>query len=185
MKPSVVALTAAAIFLLMIKADAKVMEEVYKEIEWSTIFFFLGMFTLIFALEKLGFIDIMSSVFIKASVYPFLLIFMVLWIPLLAASILSAVPMVMVMIPIVQRVIGVVQLNSHVSSNIWWALVLGACFGGNMTMIGAAANIVVSGLTSNLERGRITFSNFFKYAFPVVMISGVIATFYITIKTFL
>ncbi|MCD6546263.1 MAG: ArsB/NhaD family transporter [Thermotogae bacterium] len=184
-KPSVVALTAAAIFLLMIKADAKVMEEVYKEIEWSTIFFFLGMFTLIFALEKLGFIDIMSSVFIKASVYPFLLIFMVLWIPLLAASILSAVPMVMVMIPIVQRVIGVVQLNSHVSSNIWWALVLGACFGGNMTMIGAAANIVVSGLTSNLERGRITFSNFFKYAFPVVMISGVIATFYITIKTFL
>ncbi|MDI3472680.1 MAG: hypothetical protein PWQ20_754 [Thermotogaceae bacterium] len=184
-KPSVVALTAAAVFLLMIKADSKTMSEVYREIEWSTIFFFLGMFTLIYALEELGIIDIVSTLFVKASVYPFILILLVLWIPLFATSVLSAVPMVMLMIPIVEKVIQTSQLNAHVSSNIWWALVFGACFGGNMTMIGAAANIVVSGLTSNLEKGRITFSNFLKYAFPVVMITGVIATFYMALKTFL
>jgi len=184
-KPSIVALAAAAVFLLLIKADSKIMEEVYKEIEWSTIFFFLGMFALIFALEKVGFIDILSSVFVKASIYPFFLIIMIIWIPLLATSVLSAVPMVMVMIPVIQKVLEVIPINqAHVSSNIWWALVFGACYGGNMTMIGAAANIVVSGLSSNLERGRITFSNFFKYAYPIVIISGVIATFYIGVKAF-
>lgn len=184
-KPSVVALTAAAVFLLLIKADSKVMEEVYKEIEWSTIFFFLGMFALIFALEKVGFIDILSSVFVKASIYPFLLILMIIWIPLFATSVLSAVPMVMIMIPVIQRILEVAAFhNASVSSNIWWALVFGACYGGNMTMVGAAANIVVSGLASNLERGRITFSNFFKYAYPMVIISGVIATFYMEIKIF-
>jgi Na+/H+ antiporter NhaD/arsenite permease-like protein len=88
--------------------------------------------------------------------------------------------MAMIMVPIVHNLIQKsAEANIQLSPLIWWALVFGTCFGGNMTVVGAAANIVVSGMSEKLQRGRINFSNYLRYALPIVMISGVLSTGYI------
>ncbi|HOO31830.1 MAG TPA: sodium:proton antiporter [Thermotogota bacterium] len=185
--PAYVSLIAGAIMLIAIKASDKDMEEVFKKMEWGTIFFFIGMFILVFALESIGVIDLIGSGLMSITKIPGInemtvnIIFLTLmvWLPLLLTGIMSAVPMAMIMVPIVETLIQKsAEINIHISPLIWWALVFGTCFGGNMTVVGAAANIVVSGMTEKLQRGRITFSNYIRYATPIVIISGIMATGY-------
>lgn len=184
--PSLVSLLAAAIILLVLVVNNETMEYIFKKIEWETIFFFLGMFTVIYGLQAAGVIDQLVNVLVTVFPNTFFLILFVLWFSLLLSGFLSAVPMVMIMIPLVQSLISNPALgfasNSSLTETIWWALVLGACFGGNTTSVGAAANIVVTGMSKNLEKGSITFSNYVRYSFPKVMITGIIASVYIIIR---
>ncbi|MDK2951569.1 MAG: hypothetical protein PWQ77_1234 [Kosmotogales bacterium] len=184
--PSLVSLLAAAIILLILKVNNETMEYIFKKIEWETIFFFLGMFTVIYGLQAAGVIDQLVNLLVTVFPNTFFLILFVLWFSLLLSGFLSAVPMVMIMIPLVQSLVSNPALgfvsNSSLTETIWWALVLGACFGGNTTSVGAAANIVVTGMSKNLEKGSITFSNYVRYSFPKVMITGIIASVYIIIR---
>jgi len=184
--PSLVSLLAAAIILLILMVNNETMEYIFKKIEWETIFFFLGMFTVIYGLQAAGVIDQLVNLLVTAFPNTFFLILFVLWFSLLLSGFLSAVPMVMIMIPLVQSLVSNPALgfasNSSLTETIWWALVLGACFGGNTTSVGAAANIVVTGMSKNLEKGNITFSNYVRYSFPKVMITGIIASVYIIIR---
>jgi len=91
--------------------------------------------------------------------------------------------MAMIMVPIVQSIIEkAATAGIVINPDIWWALVMGTCFGGNMTVVGAAANIVVAGMSDKLERGKVTFPKFFQYAYPLVIVSGVVASAYILFK---
>ena len=189
--PAIVALIAGAVMLIVLKASDEDMEEIYKKMEWGTIFFFIGMFILVFALQSIGVIDLIGNGLMLITQIPGIneitvnIAFLVLliWIPLLLTGIMSAVPMAMIMVPIVHSLIDKSHaIGVEITPLIWWALVLGTCFGGNMTVVGAAANIVVTGMSDKLERGRITFSNYLNYSLPVVLISGIIATAYILIK---
>jgi len=189
--PAIVALIAGAVMLIVLRASDEDMEEIYKKMEWGTIFFFIGMFILVFALQSIGVIDLIGNGLMLITQIPGIsavavnITFLVLliWVPLLLSGIMSAVPMAMIMVPIVHSLIDKSHaLGIEITPLIWWALVLGTCFGGNMTVVGAAANIVVTGMSDKLERGRITFSNYLHYSLPIVMISGAIATVYILLK---
>ncbi|WP_456398754.1 SLC13 family permease [Mesoaciditoga sp.] len=173
--PSTVAIVAAAVLLLLIDADSKTMEKVYARIDWPTIFFFIGMFALVYALEQTGIADMISSTLSILIPNNFVLTMVVFWLALVMASILSAVPTVMIMIPIIHGFEKIFGSNSLV----WWALVMGQCLGGNLTIVGAAANMVVAGMTQKLERGRLEFSSYFKYALPAVVLSGATASAYL------
>ncbi len=173
--PSTVAIVAAAVLLLLIDANSKTMEKVYARIDWPTIFFFIGMFALVYALEQTGIADMISSTLSILIPNNFVLTIVVFWLALVMASILSAVPTVMIMIPIIHGFEKIFGSNSLV----WWALVMGQCLGGNLTIVGAAANMVVAGMTQKLERGKLEFSPYFKYALPAVVLSGVTASAYL------
>ncbi len=176
--PSTVAIIAAAIFLFLIKADSETMEKVYSRIDWSTIFFFIGMFALVYALEGTGISNDIASTLSVIIPNDFVLILVVLWLSILMASLLSAVPTVMIMIPIIHGFEKIFGANSFV----WWALVMGQSIGGNLTVVGAAANMVVAGMTKKLERGRLEFGRYFKYSLPAVLLSGTIVTAYLVAK---
>jgi Na+/H+ antiporter NhaD/arsenite permease-like protein len=189
--PAVVSLIAGAIMLIAIKASDKDMDEVFKKMEWGTIFFFIGMFILVYALESIGVIDLIGTGIMSITKIPgissvavnIIFIILIIWIPLLLTGVMSAVPMAMIMVPIVQTLIQKsAEINIQISPLIWWALVFGTCFGGNMTIVGSAANIVVSGMSEKIQRGRITFSNYIRYSAPIVIMSGTIATGYILLR---
>ncbi len=176
--PSTIAVVAAAVLLMLIDADSKTMEKVYSRIDWPTIFFFMGMFALVYALEETGIADMVSSGMAMMIPNNFVLTLVVFWLSLFMASLLSAVPTVMIMIPIIhgfERIFGS-------SSLVWWALIMGQSIGGNLTIVGAAANMVVAGMTQKTKRGKLEFSAYFKYALPAVLISGVTTTAYLVIK---
>ncbi len=189
--PALVSLLAGSAMLILLKTNNATMEEIFRKIEWGTIFFFIGMFTLVFALQKIGIIDLIGNGLLSITDVPgispvlvnVIFMMMVIWLPLFATGIMSAVPMAMIMVPIVQTLIlKSAAINITLDADIWWALVLGTCFGGNLTVVGAAANIVVAGMTDKLPRGRITFSNYMKYAMPLVMVSGVVSSGYILFR---
>ena len=176
--PSTIAIIAAAVFLLLIKANSETMEKVYSRIDWSTIFFFVGMFALVYALEETGIANDIASTLSVIIPNSFVLVIVILWLSILMSSFLSAVPTVMVMIPIIHGFEKIFGFNSLV----WWALVMGQCIGGNLTIVGAAANMVVAGMTKKLERGKLEFGRYFKYSFPAVLLSGTIVTTYLIAK---
>ena len=176
--PSTVAIVAAAVLLLLIDADSKTMEKVYARIDWPTIFFFIGMFAMVYALEQTGIADMISTTLSILIPNNFVLTIVVFWLAMLMASILSAVPTVMIMIPIIHGFEKIFGTNSLV----WWALVMGQCLGGNLTVVGAAANMVVAGMTQKLERGKIEFNAYFKYALPAVILSGITTSAYLVLR---
>ncbi len=176
--PSTVAIVAAAMLLLLIDADSKTMEKVYARIDWPTIFFFTGMFAMVYALEETGIADMISKALAVLIPNEMVLVLVVFWLALGMASVLSAVPTVMIMIPIIhgfERIFGPNPL-------VWWALVMGQCLGGNLTVVGAAANMVVAGMTQKLDRGKLEFQNYFRYALPAVLLSGGVATAYLMLR---
>lgn len=176
--PSTVAVVAAAILLILIDADSETMKKVYARIDWPTIFFFVGMFALVYALEETGIANMISSGMAMIIPNNFVLTLVVFWLALFMASLLSAVPTVMIMIPIIHGFERIFGSNSLV----WWALIMGQSIGGNLTIVGAAANMVVAGMTQKTKRGRLEFATYFKYALPAVIFSGVTATAYLIIK---
>lgn len=187
--PALVSLLAAAVLLFLLRVDSETMEKVFKKIEWGTIFFFLGMFTLVYGLEAVGVMEYLVNGLVHLFPSPIFLLLFVLWFPLLMAGLVSAVPMVMIMIPIVENIIHnsslIFSTNTGLADTLWWALVLGACYGGNGTIVGAAANIVVSGMSQKLERGKLTFSEYFRYSFPIVIVTGVIASLYVLFRYYI
>ncbi len=176
--PSTVSIVAAAVLLLLIDPDSKTMEKVYSRIDWPTIFFFTGMFAMVYALEETGIADMISHALAVLIPNEMVLILVVFWLALGMASVLSAVPTVMIMIPIIRGFEKIFGPNPLV----WWALVMGQCLGGNMTVVGAAANMVVTGMSQKLERGRLEFQNYFRYALPAVLLSGGMVTAYLMLR---
>jgi len=189
--PAIVSLIAGSILLIILKTNTPTMEEILKKMEWGTLFFFIGMFTLVFALQQLGFIDGIGKLFLALGemggaspvLANILLLLTMVWIPLFAAGIMGAVPIAMIMVPIVHSLLQrAAEASIAISPDIWWALVLGACYGGNLTLVAAAANIVVAGMVERMPTGRMTFPTFFRYSFPLVMASGIVASGYILLK---
>jgi Na+/H+ antiporter NhaD/arsenite permease-like protein len=153
-------------------------EHMLQEIEWSTLLFFMGLFILVGVLEKMGGIEwIAKNVFLRIGNNPYVMVLVVLWVSGIVSGFLDNIPFTITMIPIVQ----VMQATSPVPHNLlWWALSLGACFGGNLTMIGASANIVASGMARKLGYD-ITFIEFFRSSAVITLITLTISSAYLTL----
>jgi Na+/H+ antiporter NhaD/arsenite permease-like protein len=172
LEPAVVALGGATLLLLIAADDV---EHALGRVEWSTIFFFLGLFVMVGGLQQQGIIaaiaDAIGTVTGGSEVGEAMAI---LWGAALGSAMVDNIPFTAAMIPVVDELAA----DGPFDDANWWALALGACFGGNATMIAAAANVAATGV---LERaGRpISFVRFFAVGAPVTLLSLAIATVYL------
>jgi Na+/H+ antiporter NhaD/arsenite permease-like protein len=176
---STIALAGASLLLLISDVDVK---EVLEEVEWTTIFFFIGLFIIVGGLEVTGVIDILAKAMLKITHNdPLLTALVILWGSALFSAFVDNIPFTATMIPLI---LEMQKLGHFDIQPLWWALALGACLGGNGTIIGASANVVTSGLLE--ERGyKLSFGEFFKYAFPMMMITIVISTIYLITRYYM
>jgi Na+/H+ antiporter NhaD/arsenite permease-like protein len=180
LEPATVALAGAALLLIITRIDPA---ELLAEVEWTVLFFFIGLFVLVGALEKVGVVEYLARQFMAVSENPTILVVLLLWLTAVVSAFLSAVPTVTVLIPLVQVVVNHMAANGapDVAPAFWWALAAGACLGGNATVVGAAANIAVVGL-SQKEREPLNFKAFSSVGVPVTILSLVLTSAYIVLR---
>ena len=174
LESSVIALTAAATILLISRFN---LEEAIKGVEWSTIGFFLGLFIVVGALEHTGVIGMLAELIIGltgGNVVATMLV--ILWASAIFSAILDNIPFVATMIPIIVAM----EATGMDVTPLWWALSLGACLGGNGTLIGASANVVLSSISTR-EGYPITFIDFLKVGFPIMILTTLISMVYLLI----
>ena len=174
LESGVIALTAAAIILLVSRAD---LEEVIHDVEWPTIGFFLGLFIVVGGMEQTGVIEMIGTWMVEITGGDIVLLIIVLvWGSAMLSAILDNIPFVATMIPI----IAVMQAQGVDVAPLWWALSLGACLGGNGTLVGASANVVLSSI-ANREGYPISFMSFTKIGFPIMVVTVAIAMVYLLV----
>lgn len=174
LETSVIALTAAAVIILISGRDIEVAIE---GIEWGTIGFFLGLFMVVGGMEHTGVIEMLGNAIVDATGgNVVLMMIVILWASAILSSILDNIPFVATMIPIIM----VMEASGIDVYPLWWALSLGACLGGNGTLVGASANVVLSGI-ANKEGYNITFMSFTKVAFPLMLVTVILSTIYLLI----
>lgn len=161
-------------FVLLLITGVSI-EEILKEVEWATLFFFIGLFILVGGLELTGVISHLSHQLLNIVEGEVAMTMAVLWISAIASPIVDNVPFTASMIPIVKTV-G--EISGISLEPLWWALSLGACLGGNGTIIGASANIVVASYARKNDC-PLGFIAFLKIGFPIMLGTVVIAAFYL------
>jgi Na+/H+ antiporter NhaD/arsenite permease-like protein len=172
-EPAVVALTGATVMLLVAADDV---ENALERVEWATIFFFIGLFVMVGGLEEQGVIDRVAEGFADLTDGNRALEAMViLWGSALGSAVVDNIPFTAAMIPVVDSLQG-----DGFDDAAWWALALGACFGGNATIIAAAANVAASGVLDRTGH-HISFGRFLIVGVPATLASLVIATGYLLI----
>lgn len=173
LESATVALLGAGILLLISKVDV---EEVLLEVEWPTIFFFMGLFVMVGALESVGVIEMVASQLINLTGGDlFVTTMLILWVAAIASAFLDNIPFVATMIPLIHNIGAMTGMDI---TPLWWALALGACLGGNGSVVGASANVIVSGMLH--KKGyKLSFGDFLKIGFPIMLVSIVISTIYL------
>ena len=173
LEPATVALSGAAIMLLVSRQP---LQETIGGIEWATLFFLLGLFVMVGGLEHTGALkqvaDGIASVTGGDRIAELLGI---LWASALGSGLVDNIPFTAAMLPVVDD-LGGLRDDSY-----WWALSLGACFGGNLTLVAAAANVAASGMAARAGR-PIGFLTFLKVGAPVTAVSLVLATGYVLLR---
>ncbi|KEQ22958.1 ArsB/NhaD family transporter [Paenibacillus tyrfis] len=169
----------AGAFLLLLLTGEHFLEEAFQRVEWTTIFFFVGLFVLVSGLIETGVIAALANYAVgvtggdvtKSAV-------LILWLSGIASAFLDNIPFVATMIPMIQEMgtMGVSNLEP-----LWWSLALGACLGGNGSLIGASANLIVAGMAAR-EGHPISFMKFFVIAFPLMLLSIAVANLYVYVR---
>ena len=168
----IVAMLGASILLIFEKPT-----EILKDVEWNTIFFFIGLFIIIGGLEASGGIKLMAEWILQITQGSQAAASMlILWASGMISGIIDNIPYTATMAPMIVEIQK--TMGHNYAYPLWWALSLGACLGGNMTIIGAAANVIVSENAAK-ENHPIGFLKFMKYGVVTVAISLVISSFYI------
>ena len=176
MEPSIAAMVGAALILLFSGADiTEIMEH---EVEWTTLVFFMMLFIIVGAAVQTGFISLIATWVKDLSGNRLILaIILIMWVSAFASAIIDNIPFTATMLPVVGYLTATIP---HAGNTLWWALSLGACLGGNGTLIGASANVVTAGLA---ERAGypITFKYFLKIGGPAMVVSVAISMVWILI----
>ena len=173
-EPATVALTGAAVALLVTRIE---LEQALSKIEWPTLFFFVALFVMVGALEHTGAIgEIADAVGDLTGGDRTAELTGILWIAGAGSAVVDNIPFTTAMIPVVDQLRG-----SSGDDAYWWALSLGACFGGNATLIAAAANVAAAGLTERAGR-PIGFVAFARIGIPVTVLTLAIATAYVMVR---
>ena len=186
----VIALFGAAVLLLLYTfgnphqlRDDKT-AEIFRLVDWTTIFFFCGLFMLVHGLEVTGVLEMLGKRFVEltdGSIQKST--FLILGSSALFSSAIDNIPFVATMIPMLQSMEPSMG-GREAMMPVWWALSLGACFGGNGTIIGASANVIVAGLAQR-EGHPISFMRFLIWAMPVMIVSIIISGIYLYVRYFI
>tara|TARA_B110001452_G_scaffold68833_1_gene55451 strand:- start:102 stop:1349 length:1248 start_codon:yes stop_codon:yes gene_type:complete len=171
--------------LMLLATDRHELEKPLEHVEWTTLLFFAGLFVLVHALQYLGVISFIGEYVTKGIelfgtdekgdvVRLAAAILIILWVSAIASAFIDNIPYTATMIPVVLQISY--ELNIDLNPLIW-ALAFGACLGGNGTLIGASANVVTAGMSE--EAGYpISFNEFFKAGFPIMILTTAIISFY-------
>ncbi len=177
LNPAVVALAGAAV--AMIVCGPRV-EEVLHEVEWPTVLFFVGLFVMVGALEVTGFIERVAELLASTSDSLAVTALVVMWGSGFASGIVDNIPFTATMVPVIYSLAEARGYDAATTEPLWWSLSLGACLGGNFTLIGASANLVVAGLA---ERSGVsfTFFRFLVWGFPLTLVALGVSSVYILV----
>lgn len=177
LESATVALSGA--FLLLLLTGEKYLEQALERVEWTTIFFFVGLFVLVAGLMETGVISALASQAVELTGGDLTSTTMlILWMSAIASAFVDNIPFVATMIPMIKEMgaLGMTNLEP-----LWWSLALGACLGGNGTVIGASANVIVIGLAAK-EGYKISFVKFLLVGFPLMILSILISTVYLYLR---
>lgn len=167
-----IALAGAALLLILTLHDP---EHHLRDVEWTTIFFFIGLFILVGGLEHVGVIRTMAEYLLEVTGGNLALTSMaVLWGSAVLSAIVDNIPYVATMIPLIK---DVGAISGITLLPLWWALAIGADLGGNATIIGASANVVVSGMAEK-EGHKLSFMGYMKVAMPFTVVALIISSAY-------
>ena len=171
-EPSIIALSGAGILMIVTKSRP---EHILKQVDWSTLIFFAGLFIIISGAEKAGAIDLLSNTVLQISGgNPWILFFIIIWISAIASAFIDNIPFAATMIPLIYAIYNTESIAAVFGglaiNPLWWALSLGVGFGGNGTVIGSSAGIVATGL-AEVNGHRITFNQFIRVGFPFMIVS--------------
>lgn len=173
-EPATVALTGAVALMVVARADP---HEVLRDVEWPTLFFFIGLFMLVAGVIEVGLIDAVAGGIVTVTGGALgTTSLLVLWVSAFLSGVIDNIPYTATMIPVVEQLAA-----GHESDPLWWALAIGADLGGNATIIGASANVILAAMAER-EGHPITFGAFLRYGLPVTLGSIVVSTAYIWLR---
>ncbi len=176
--------------LMLLATERHNLEEPLHHVEWTTLLFFAGLFVLVHSLQYMGVINFIGA-YVERAIALFgsdtgdgqtirlaAAILIVLWVSAIASAFIDNIPYTATMIPIVLQISH--NLGEYLLHPLIWALAFGACLGGNGTLIGASANVVTAGMSE--EAGYpISFNEFFKAGFPIMLLTTLIVSFYMVL----
>jgi len=175
LEPATVALTGAAV---MLAVSRNTVEEALAGVEWATLLFFAGLFVMVGALEETGAIkEVADGIASLTAGDRTAELLGIAWASAIGSGVVDNIPFTATMIPVVEQLQG----DASGDDAYWWALSLGACFGGNATIIAAAANVAASGMAARAGT-PISFMSFLKIGVPATFVSMLLATAYIGLR---
>lgn len=164
--PNYIIAFTAAIVLGLITAKRHSIHDSFSSVEWTTLFFFAGLFIMVAGVEKTGILEALSEYVANSTTNIFFLALIVLWVSGIVSMILDNIPFVTVMIPVIMGIQA--ELGGSDATILWWALSLGACLGGNGTIVGASANVISVDIAK--KKGvNITFIEYMKFSLPITI----------------
>lgn len=183
-QPCVIAIAGSALCLAICKVDV---DHCLEKIEWNTLFFFIGLFALVSGAAHGGLMAKFGSLLAFTQDWNILVtVLMVMWISALCAAVMNNVSYTAAIVSVIASFLVTTPAFADPAAKelMWWGLALAVCLGGNGTLVGAAANLITAGIA---EKGghKITFKEFFRYGFPVTVLSMVAASIYITIRYYI
>ena len=187
LEPATVAMFGAALLLLLSNLKNKASEQsenvhqTFGEVEWITIFFFIGLFIVVKGIEEAGVLRLLADRVLDLTGGDMGVTAMaILWVSAIASAVVDNIPFVATMIPLIKSMAPTFGGAEYLMP-LWWSLALGACLGGNGSLIGASANLIVAGFAERAGQ-RIHFLKFMAMAFPLMLLSIVIASVYVYLR---
>lgn len=184
LEAATIAIFGAAVLLLLHnlphKADdqAKNVHSAFSEVEWVTIFFFIGLFIVVHGVDTTGLLKMLGEKMVEATGGDLTATALsIMWVSAILSAVIDNIPFVATMIPLIKSMAPTFG-GSEQLMPLWWSLSLGACLGGNGTLVGASANLVVAGFAERAGQ-PIRFMRYTLAAFPIMLLSIVICSFYV------
>jgi len=189
LQPATVAMSGAALLLILDnlprhpEKQSAAVHKAFCEVEWVTIFFFIGLFIVVYGLESTGLLEQLAHRVVELTGGDRAMTAVsILWVSAVASTIVDNIPFVATMIPLIENMEttfgGAEQLMP-----IWWSLALGSCLGGNGSLVGASANLIVAGFAERSGQ-PIHFLSFMLMAFPLMLMSILVSTVYVYLRYF-
>ncbi|MCT4607738.1 MAG: ArsB/NhaD family transporter [Pelagimonas sp.] len=187
-QPGTSALAGAALLMLLSywRQDAEGQTEsvhhIFGEVEWVTIAFFAGLFVIVAGVEAVGLLEMFAEFVLEVTDGDLMwTAFLIFWASGILSAILDNIPFVATMIPLIEATSS--TFGPENIEPLWWSLALGACLGGNGSLLGASANLTVAAFAEKAKQ-PISFLGFMKVAFPIMLLTLVIANVYIWLRFF-
>ncbi|QYZ66276.1 MAG: membrane protein [Gammaproteobacteria bacterium (ex Lamellibrachia satsuma)] len=188
-QPATIAMFGAAVLLILISLplssseQSKRVHKAFCEVEWTTIFFFIGLFIVVYGVETTGLLEMLAhQVLDLTGGDKSTTAIAILWVSAVASAVVDNIPFVATMIPLIENM-AVTFGGSDELMPLWWSLALGSCLGGNGSLVGASANLIVAGFAERAGQ-PIRFLPFMLMAFPLMLMSILVSSFYVYLRYF-